>query len=520
MRATFFAFCATCLAMSCRSVPNEDGDSQVANFSLDILNTPEGAPEWDEVRVILEAVPASDDMIIRSFKQSAFTTGTAEDIGLNVSYGSYTIDIEYFDASGAVIYRACQSERDLLREINEPHYKTKVKICLIDQFGNESRMFASTKLSPQEQAALKGARSSQLRSLTGSTPLKIDLQSIARNTKFPSFPSLIFAPKQGNDSQGHTFLMLVGHQIYQQALLASENKNFVHASNAAILLRKIIEVDLNFLNDPANPEQTNDNRFLLAAWFISNVARGALILDKSTPADWRQKENWPALKSKLNAWINSTPRSKADSRFKPMFALITDKGTKNWVNLQDSKAGATNRTFALLEAEMRVAELRLGSPSAQASLQAVFNTFRSYLPNYFTREEDCLGDPRLGPNPRLRCLKNKDEPRGDTFHPLMGLASIVHIVEIAKRNKLNLPAADTEKILKGLRWGADNNTARSGGFQEQDVNSGIDLWEVAQRLYTIEQLGPLVKRDRDRNRSMLHRAGLAWGYSLIAAGKY
>lgn len=380
---------------------------------------------------------------------------------------------------------------------------------------------ATLAAAPQQASSGQDARLKQIRTLEQNTPLQLNIESLHQSVGFPTFPDLVFTPKGGAGSpMAHNFLEKLGQQVHQQALLGSVKRNEAYSTHAARLLNKIVSVDLNFKSDPNAPQDVNDNRYLEAAWFMSNVARGALILEKTTTLGWKTQNNWPRLKQRLNRWIDSTQRNTKDARIKPMIQLISDRGTMNWVSKSDN-GGATNRTFAMLEAQMRIAELRGGALSGKRRMSHIFQDFRSYLPRYFTTQVRCLGDASIPNSAGQDCLKNKDEPRKDTYHPLMGLASIVHIIEIAKRNKLNLSDAEAQLVIKGLRWGADNNTARPGGFKAHEVNHNIDLWETAYRVFPNADLGPLVNRDRYAQREKnAGKAGLAWGYSLVGLGKY
>ncbi len=429
------------------------------------------------------------------------------------------------------------------------------------------------------QQAPSEAYQQELRVLRQSTPRVLDWSSFSKEFGYDRFPSEIFARKGGvmtpeerqeertppgtTDSAAHRFLMQLGQQIFQQALLSHLAGDVSYADNAVSLLRALVDARLRFKNDPKNPSQVNDNRFLEMAWFLSLSARGAHILDETMSAEWKDSRRWASVLKEFQTWIGSGidqnwPMEQALQ--KSPLDLIAQPGLLNWVTESDWQRGATNRTFASLEAQMRVAELRQGtlgpvrlvanawqqqqgSPLVhEGKLSDLFGTFRSYLHYYFNRplarragelslkydpnrtlvnsdpellDQEVCGDPlQLGYN--AMCLLNKDAYRNDTFHAQMGFASVLNIIDIGRRNGLLLSPYEEEKVIMGLRWTSFNNVDGVTGKPAH----GIPVWELAFRFYSEEALGPYCKRDleADRRDDSNKDMAIAWGYSLLAEG--
>jgi hypothetical protein len=409
----------------------------------------------------------------------------------------------------------------------------------------------------------------ELRVLQKETPRNLNMEWFYKEFGYSAWPTQLFARKRkpgdpNEDSPAHKFLMRLGQQIYQQALLADKSGDWAYADNALKLIRKLSESKLTFTSDPNNPSDHNDNRFLETAWFLNFVARGARILDVQMKDDWKNRNNWAAAKNALNQWIGGGINQNWDMSQAPQQTLLNlaaQPGLMNWVGNTDSQYGATNRTFASIEAQMRVAELRGGRLGLTAvkrnawneqrklpmqhdgSIYQLFQSFRVYLNYYFNvplnqdpREfvlkynpgrSSVNADPNLLNKEPCRdpmnygykadCLLNKDAYRNDTYHPLMGMASILHIIDIAKRWGYDLTPEEHAKVIMGLRWAAMNNTPL---VTSHTVTTGIPVWELAFRLYKAEDLGPYCQRDlaADRAADWRKRASLAWGYSRVALG--
>jgi hypothetical protein len=409
----------------------------------------------------------------------------------------------------------------------------------------------------------------ELRVLQQETPKNLNMEWFYKDFGYSEWPTRIFAKKRKagdpeEKSAAHKFLVRLGQQIYQQALLADKTGDWAYANNALMLIRKVSDSNLSFYSDPNNPNEHNDNRFLETAWFLNHVARGARILDIQMKDDWKNKNNWAAAKNALNQWIGGGINQNWDMSQAPQqtpLNLAAQPGLMNWVGDKDTQYGATNRSFASLEAQMRVAELRggrLGLTSIKrnawneqrklpmqhdGSIYQIFQSFRVYLNYYFNvplnqdpqqfvlkynpgrssinqdpnrlNKESCLDPSKLGY--KADCLVNKDAYRNDTYHPLMGFASILHIIDIAKRWGYDLTPEEHAKVIMGLRWAAINNTPL---VTSNTVTHGIAVWELAFRLYKAEDLGPYCQRDLAAGRAFDWRkkADLAWGYSRVALG--
>lgn len=417
--------------------------------------------------------------------------------------------------------------------------------CRSDDKAQEPKSEVSTSSYPvpkkeidPEAESLEMGRQSELEALKLSATKELDLDKYWKEAPYSSVPSRIFMPKSNDKAPGARYLTGISIAIFEQALAGKVSGDLAHYDNSLALLKKIVETDLNFSNDPAlkhcagdndSVDCVNDNRTLAAGWALSAMARGARILDLAAPKEWQSRVNWVEFKSEFISWFEKTSKNKDNPKIKPWATLIQHPGTLNWVSPTDSR-GSTNRSFAVLEAQMRMAEFRGGQMLPGRHMKDVFADFKRYLSNYFTKEEKCKGDPKTGEGKNLDCLANKDEARNDTYHPLMGLASIGYILEIGQRNGLQVDEKERAQILKGYHWGADWNTPRMsptdqkprehGIFPPNEINSGIDVWETAFRLYSVEEMGPLCRRDRDRNRSSAthKKAGLAWGYGILADG--
>lgn len=395
----------------------------------------------------------------------------------------------------------------------------------------ETELSAADGKKPADNSEALGRQkgyANEMTALMSQTPKALDISKYHKDAGFENFPTRIFMPKSDSNSKGAKYLTGISIAVFEQALAGKVSKDTAHYDNSVNLIKKIIETDLNFMTVPGTkgcePESYvgecgNDNRYLASAWAIASITRGARIIDKAAPADWRAKSGWDKTKNELIAWIDNTSKAKGNPNVKPWAELIQHPGTMNWVSKTDNN-GATNRTFAMLEAQMRIAELKGGQFTANRHMRDVFNDFKKYLQNYFVREENCEGDPVSKVGSNLRCLVNKDVDRNDTYHPLMGMASVGYIMDIGKRSGLTVNNEERTMILKAYHWSADWNTPRSGRFAEKDVNKGIDVWETAFRFFSPEELGPLCIRDRDKNRSVPEhkKAGLAWGYGLVAEG--
>ncbi len=416
----------------------------------------------------------------------------------------------------------------------------------------------------------------ELRVLIQETPKTLNMEWFYKDFGYSEWPKRIFArkgkpsaedrineriPVGKDDSAAHRFLMRVGQQIYQQALLAHKSGDTVYADNALLLIRKITGDQLSFISDPKNPKEHNDNRFLASAWFLSLLARGAHILDTQMNEEWKTKSNWAEGKNALNQWLGTDINQNWDMSEAPQQSplnLAAQAGLMNWVGNQDSLYGATNRSFASLEALIRVAEFRGGRAGRttlrlnawnkdrlqhDGSIGDIFQMFRAYLKYYFhvplntdsrlfilkynpgrssvnqdpelLNKETCRDPAKLGY--QADCLVNKDAYRNDTYHPLMGFASILHIIDSGMRWGYELTPEEHEKVIMGLRWAAMNNTP----FVTSEIPTyGIAVWELAFRHYSADQLGPYCQRDLDADRAVdgRKRAALAWGYSRIAFG--
>jgi hypothetical protein len=453
-----------------------------------------------------------------------------------------------------------------------------------DTFAYGKKKTNSKQNVPVDVAALTGMTDAdvwnqELRVLQQETPRDLKLEFIYKDFGYSEFPNRIFArkglptaedrekeriPAGKNESAAHRFLMRLGQQIYQQALLADKSGDTVHADNALMLIRKIVDVKLGFMSDPKNPNEHNDNRFLESAWFLSLVARGARILDVQMKDEWKNKNNWAAAKAGLNQWIGGGIDQNwgmPDAPRQTPLNLAAQSGIMNWVGDQDSLYGSTNRTFAAIETLMRVADLRGGQVGFtkvkrnawnesqnhpmqhDGSIRQLFQTFRGYLHYYFNvplnsnpelfklkynpgrssvnydpnllNKEPCLDPSKFGY--KADCLLSKDAYRNDTYHPLMGMASIVHILDIGKRWGLDLSPDEHEKVIMGLRWAAMNNTP----LVTSNVSTyDVAVWELAFRFYPADKLGPYCQRDLAANRAADWRkkASLAWGYSRVSLG--
>ncbi|HET9239289.1 MAG TPA: hypothetical protein VFO10_18660, partial [Oligoflexus sp.] len=365
----------------------------------------------------------------------------------------------------------------------------------------------------------------ELRVLQQETPKNLNMEWFYKDFGFSDWPTRLFAEKRaannqnGESSAAHNFLERLGQQIYQQALLADKSGDAAYANNAVTLIRRLTDSRLGFINNPNAPYDTNDNRYLEISWFLSHVARGARILDIRMGEDWKKSSDWTNVKGALNNWIGWNVNQQwnpADALTQTPLNLAAHAGTMNWVGDQDVGYGSTNRTFAMIEALLRVAELRdgrLGStvfnPNAwqgkvehDGSVWQLFQLFRGYLKYYFHVPLNAdknkfklnykrMNEGLVNANPNLlnietcqdpagfgykaKCLINKDAYRNDTYHAQMGFASILHILDIAKRWGFDLTPEEHAKIIMGLRWTSFNNTpgvTGSGGAYD------IPLWEV------------------------------------------
>ncbi len=430
-------------------------------------------------------------------------------------------------------------------------------------------------------------RDRELRVLLSQTPRDLKFEALYTPYGYEQFPNQVFARKGGpktpeerirekmqpnnSDSAAHRFLTDLGQQIYQQALLAPLTQDSTYADNALLLLNKIVAVNLGFKSDPLNSTEYNDNRMLEAAWFLTNVARGARILDRTLDAGWKQRRNWEQSKANLNAWIGfqvdqtrfvftaqTDPEVIADTfEGARMIELASGPGLMNWVGVGDTVNGSTNRTFAALEAQFRVAEFRggkLGSMKLQPTqwmqrdklplahdgdIAQLFTSFRGYLKQYFlTPPGQNTGTFILGYDPKrttkvgewnaetcrdplnlsfkAECLVNKDGYRNDSYHPQMGLASVMNILQIAKRRGYDLSPEEHTMVKKGLRWACFFNQP---GIANKDTQGsfGIPVWELAFRFYGEAELGPYCKAILLKNRAEDQnvRASFAWGYDNL-----
>jgi hypothetical protein len=406
----------------------------------------------------------------------------------------------------------------------------------------------------------------ELRVLQAETPAALNLESYYKDLGYNQWPTRLFADKINPNSSAHYFLQRLGKQIYQQALMADKSGEQKYANNSLTLIRSLTDSHLAFINNPAIPNDTNDNRFLEIAWFLSHVARGARILDMRMSEGWKAANDWSGAKDALNNWIGLNVNQNwdiKDALNQSPLNLAGHAGTMNWVGSRDSGYGSSNRTFAMLESLMRVAEFRngklgpmnlnanawLAKTEHDGSIANIFQLFRGYLSYYFyvplnsdpnqfklNYKRDATGQISPGvinnnpqklniddcPDPsefgyQAKCLLNKDAYRNDTYHPQMGLASILHIIDIARRWGMDLSREEHEKIIMGLRWASFNNTP---GVTGKDGAYDIALWELAFRFYKAQDLGPYCERDLKVSRSQdkYKKAGLAWGYSRVAIG--
>ncbi|HYX32353.1 MAG TPA: hypothetical protein VE954_04515 [Oligoflexus sp.] len=430
-------------------------------------------------------------------------------------------------------------------------------------------MAYAPKTAVPEQALMSDGEvwNQELRVLQKETPRTLNMESFYKDFGYSEWPGKIYAHKKlasdknQDDSPAHKFLIRLGQQIYQQALLGDKSGDPVYSDNALLLIRRLLDSKLGFINNPDNPSLTNDNRFLEIAWFLNLAVRGARILDVTTSDEWKSKYNWAAVKAGLNAWMGDSVDQNwtlKDALNQSPLNLAAHAGLLNWVGDSDTTYGSTNRSFAALEALLRVAEFRGGrlgpmkllgnawdaKREHDGSVWHIMQSFKGYLKYYFhapinrdntqfklnykksagslinsnpdiLNMETCLDPSNYGF--RANCLVNKDAYRNDTFHPLMGFASLLNIIDLVKRWGYDLSPEEHERVIMGLRWVSLNNTP---GVTAAKSSNGIAVWEVAFRLYPADKLGPYCQRDLAANRASDNnkRADLAWGYSRVALG--
>ncbi len=447
----------------------------------------------------------------------------------------------------------------------------------------------SSGVSSEYEIAATDLKQLQLDVLEAETPRVVSIEEIASRSGYTGFPSTVFARKGGvltdedrklektpprnNDSAAHRFLIDVGQQMYQQALLAYLSRDPVYFDNARALLAALVQSKLRFINDPKDPTETNDNRMLESAWFVTLVARAARIIDLKADAAWKQKNQWEMFKSQLNAYLGwnfdqtrftVTPdysAAKVAEAYEKatLIELASSSGLMNWVAQvpENSKTGSTNRTFAALEALFRLAEFRGGKigyakwaathwsdkdklpRESEGQMSDLFLNFRYYQRQHFiTPNGQNTGDLIIKSDPqrttiagelnrepckdpaatgyKADCLVNKDAYRNDNYHPQMGLASVMNLIQIGKRNGLELTPDEHEMVKQGLRWACYYNYP---GIVSPGANGsfGIHTWELAYRFYGKEALGPYCQMILDKNRSkpQLQKASFGWGFDLI-----
>lgn len=116
----------------CRGRDKITDDEQVSQLSTVRIGqfSPKqssGIPNWQKMDLVLQRISPSEETINRSFENKS---ADIDDPGVRVTYGTYRFLLSYFDQSNMLLYESCQDEKQKEHLINQPEYRTQVRICL------------------------------------------------------------------------------------------------------------------------------------------------------------------------------------------------------------------------------------------------------------------------------------------------------------------------------------------------------------------------------------------------------
>jgi hypothetical protein len=277
-----------------------------------------------------------------------------------------------------------------------------------------------------------------------------------------------------------TELMAIGNAAFEYALYGCWRSSQAHLQVANEIIREVVLTKKLKVYDKNAP--------LVASWFVSKIVRGALHLQECSPSIARDTV------AETVKWIETH-----------QLENITHACTKDFVKNGCQDGGSTNRTFALLEAQLLYLDLA-GKQSAIQEILKDEGEYVRYLKKYFHN----LGDCRAG-----NCA-TKDFDRNDGKHPAMGFQSIMKI-EKMRRTKLPNSNFDYEEKLKiATEEAAKLDVAYSNQGDRTSCYTG-GPWESAPLILgvlsqAIQSAQTIVRSKAKDCKKPYH----AWGYDLLS----
>jgi len=115
--------------IGCRPDQNEKSQSnKLASLTIGKFQPKGTSLPWTSLNVTFEQLSPKTGKIERTFQKSSFDQGQADDVNLQVSYGTYKIHLDYLNES-SVVYEACETPEV---KIDTPQYRTRIQICPVD----------------------------------------------------------------------------------------------------------------------------------------------------------------------------------------------------------------------------------------------------------------------------------------------------------------------------------------------------------------------------------------------------
>ncbi len=93
---------------------------------------PGDGPKWDSMTIAFKDAASGKTLINQAFKESEFSAGaggTAASQTLKVPYGTYHVQLQYFDGKRDLVYESCEESQKKAYDINQPTVGLTVAIC-------------------------------------------------------------------------------------------------------------------------------------------------------------------------------------------------------------------------------------------------------------------------------------------------------------------------------------------------------------------------------------------------------
>ncbi len=118
--------------MHCQRGANDgtSGDSRLSSVSIgDFRPNPAlNLPAWSKMQLLMNRIAPSPQQIDRSYPRSEGME--VKDSQVQVPYGTYKMNLSYWDAQGKLVYESCAADKLKEHAIQQPQYKATVMICM------------------------------------------------------------------------------------------------------------------------------------------------------------------------------------------------------------------------------------------------------------------------------------------------------------------------------------------------------------------------------------------------------